>query len=447
MDIKPATTLGEVSLIDTKPLRDENWSQYVPTDAARGASDVQKLISRLQDAADSEVPCHILFAGHSGCGKSTELERVRHEIAQRYLVRSVSVVQRYSLHTFNYKLLLFLIADALVDLASGFDTIEESDLSLARSWFDERYAEEVKTRGASIQGEAGARLSFLKALFAGFHGKLWSSGETKERAVKYVEERLDHLVGAMQQIVDKIHAEARNKKVLLIIEDLDKLENRDVGRNLFFEHRPQLLNIPCTVIYTFPIRLWYDNQGDLLNYPSRYFLPMIPVSEPPPGSKMTAEMRAHKAEAGRKVVRDILFKRIERKLITEDAVEALIDATGGVLRDFLYLLRDAALEAKVAGCERIELAHANISITSLRHEYANRLVPDSERGVDLSHIHATLGQPDDWPKRDPDRDTAFNLLLQNLCILEYNGDRWYDLHPLVKETLRLRRARREGASP
>jgi hypothetical protein len=34
--------------------------------------------------------------------------------------------------------------------------------------------------------------------------------------------------------------------------------------------------------------------------------------------------------------------------------------------------------------------------------------------------------------QDLEQTDIFKHLLQNLCILEHNGERWFDLHPLIR---------------
>lgn len=43
-----------------------------------------------------------------------------------------------------------------------------------------------------------------------------------------------------------------------------------------------------------------------------------------------------------------------------------------------------------------------------------------------------------------DRTAAFNMLLQSLCILEYNGQRWFELHPAVREDLEFKDAEQKA---
>ena len=450
-----ATSLSEISLVTQPgPLDDESWSHYVPTDAARGSKDVKRLIAQLKNAANGGSVQHVLFAGHSGCGKSTELHRVGQALGDHYHVQAASAEQRYSLATFDYKQLLFMAAEGLVELARRLEIDMEEEIETVTSWFDERHIEETRKHGWQADAEAGGKVSFLSALYARFSTKLWTGGETKSKAVKYIEERLDHLIGSMRLIVEAIHRNAGPRKVLLLIEGLDKIEDADLGRSIFFEHRPQLLAIPCSVIFTFPIRLWYDSDGGLHGYQNRYLLPMLPVVAPPPNPENpenpenNEDERRAKARQGRDAIRQIFYKRVDERagLISEKALEKLIDASGGVLRDFLYMLRFAALEAEVEERERIEELDVRTAATALRHDYANRLAPAAHLDIKLAHVYEVLGAPEDWPRRHPRLEPAFTALLQSLCILEYNGDRWYDLHPLLKEHLRRMRASSAASS-
>jgi hypothetical protein len=81
----------------------------------------------------------------------------------------------------------------------------------------------------------------------------------------------------------------------------------------------------------------------------------------------------------------------------------------------------------------------------LRDEYANRLSPRTygEAQVTLAEIDQILGDFADWPKRTADRPEAFKTLLQSLGILEYDGDRWFDLQPAVREYLGMRDTERK----
>jgi hypothetical protein len=450
MSTKPkATQLTEVSqFASPKPLDQSTWHMWVDTEDARGSGVVLKLVEQMRQAYAQPDPVKALFAGHSGSGKSTELFRVKREVGDLYHVVIARIGDRYSLSTVDYRQLLFFCASQLVEVGAQENAIiagrDEAENLLA--WFDDRTQTEVQSGGHKLTIEAGAKFNVFTALFARFSGKIYSGGETREEAVKHIESRLDQLRLNMQIIVRVIEEKLNGRKLLLVLEDLDKIEDRDQSSKLFFEHRPQLLDIPCSVIFTFPIALWYEQEAGAQGYPIRYLLPMIPVA-PPPAESSEAGTEAEKAETGRAIVRRILFQRLDESahLIAEEALEFLITYSGGVLRDLLYMLREAAIGAKIKHRARIEIDDVKEVARLLRNEYSSRLSPRTygETPVTLEDIEETLGDRAAWPKRTADRSAAFRMLLQSLCVLEYNGDQWFDLHPAVHEYLGIRDAERK----
>jgi hypothetical protein len=59
--------------------------RYIPFEGVRGEGD---LIAQLTNALRwSDVPLQVLFAGHRGGGKSTELLRLQHALTRRIVVR------------------------------------------------------------------------------------------------------------------------------------------------------------------------------------------------------------------------------------------------------------------------------------------------------------------------------------------------------------------------
>ena len=453
-DGKKATQLSEISqFANLKPLDETTWHMWVDTEEARGNGAVLKLVEQLREASSQPDPVKVLLTGHSGSGKSTELFRVKQEVEELYHIVIARIGDRYSLSTVDYRQLLFFCASQLIEIGAeqGASVTEKDEAESLVSWFDKTTREGIWSEGDKFATEVGAKLSVFRALFANFSGRIYSGGETRERAVRHIESRLDQLLFNMQIIVRRIEERLDGKKLLLILEDLDKIEDRDQGRKLFFEHRRQLLDIPCSAIFTFPIVLWYEQEAGVLNYPIRYLLPMIPVASCPP-LPSDIEEGEQKANVGRETLKQIIFQRIDENadIITSEALDYLIAYSGGVLRDLLYMLREAAIGAKVKQRARVEMRDIQDAAHSLRDEYANRLSPRlyGEVEVSLKEIEGVLGESSDWPKWTLNQTAAFKMLLQSLCILEYNGQRWFDLHPAVREYIDFRAAeqkRREAS--
>lgn len=449
---RKATQLSEISqFASPKPLDESTWHMWVDTEEARGSGAVLKLVEQLRQAHSQPDPVKALFAGHSGSGKSTELVRVKREIDALYYVVIARIGDRYSLPTVDYRQLLFFCASQLVDVGAQVDAeVEKDEAQNLLAWFDERTREEVKKEGVQMAVEAGAKIGFFTTLFAKVSGKIYSGGDTRETVSKHIEDRLDQLRINMQVIVRSIEKKLGTRRLLLVLEDLDKIEDRDQGCKLFFEHRRQLLDIPCSVIFTFPIALWYEQEAGVLNYPIRYLLPMIPVALPPSGVSQSDAAGRRKADAGREALRQVFFQRLDEgaNLIAPDALDDLITYSGGVLRDLLYMLREAAIGAKIKGRARIERDDVREVVHLLREEYANRLSPHPYGGteVTIEDIKKVLGNSGDWPKWPwrVDQTVAFKMLLQSLCILEYDGQRWFGLHPAMREYLELQDAEQKA---
>lgn len=447
---KKATQLAEISNFTVlQPLDESTWHLWVNTEEARESGVVGKLITRLRKSPQRPPPLKVLFTGHSGSGKSTELFRVKREVESLYHVVVKRIGDRYSLPAIDYRQLLFFCASVFVEVGMELNAViaGRDEALQVLEWFDEHTRTETQSGGHELTIEGGAKVGLLKALFAKFSGKIYSGGETKETAVKYIESRLDQLRLNMQILVRAIEEKLNGRKLLLILEDLDKIEDRDQGRNLFFDHRLQLLDIPCHVIFTFPIGLWYEQDADVQSYPVRYLLPMVPVSPPPPTASGGATAQKQ-ATTGYDTLHRLIFQRIDEQadLIAPEALHYLIQYSGGVFRDLLYLLGEAEVSATTKNRTRIELDDVQEVARLLRSEYANRLSPRQfgETPVTLDDINHTLGDVSDWPKRTADRPAAFRMLLQSLCILEYNGDQWFNLHPAVREYLEIRNAEREA---
>lgn len=439
-----ATKLSEFSLFCMpSPLDEKTWdAQYVETDPARGGHNVEHLIRRLKEVHVKPEPVKALFSGHWGSGKSTELFRVGKELGtEHYLVDATKIDERYSLHSIDYRLILYYCVTRLIEVA------EQNKVDLDKkieeglfSWFDKKIIEETKQEGHKISAEAGAKISVWKSFFAKASGAMYSGGEKKEQISKYIEDRQNDILLDMKTVVDAINKQIAPKKLLLILDGLDRIQDRDQARNIFFTHSLQLLRIPCSIIFTFPISLCYDPEAGMHNYFIRYTLPMIPISDAPPGGDLSSAEKKLKTVQGCDILKKIVYQRIDpnASLIDPDALDLMIKKSGGLIRDLLYMLGEAALSAEISGCDKISIKDAGDAVRRLRDDYANRI--SSAPKLLIDDIEPSLGKISSWPKRKLQQNDVIKGLLQNLCILEYNGDKWYDLHPLVRDYLEIENA-------
>jgi len=430
MPEKAKTLQQLIEVFQPSPLDDQNWNFWQDTDKARETQAIQSIIMNFKLAVKKPSPVKILFCGHRGCGKSTELNRIRRELSDIYEICQESVLKRYPLHSMDHRLLLFFCSEILLERAEKLKiTLDKDEKSLVLEWFDEKSIEHVKKQGYEINAEAGGEIKILNLIKACMSGKISRASETREISLGFVLDRIDRYMSGLLVIRNKIQ-EKSGKPLLLIIEDLDKIYDLEQARKIFIENSKIFGDLPFHAILTFPIGLWYDPKSNLqADYDHRKILPMIPVSQPPKG--ITKE--EGKDEKGRQCLEDLFFKRVEKsaKLISHEALHTLIVKSGGVLRDFGYIIRESALFALIGNSREISQDDINKAVNSLRIEYENFLGEFGNFKVEEIMNH--VDQFKSGPLPDVDQTEVFKHLLQNLCILEYNGERWYDLHPLIRE--------------
>lgn len=430
-----------ITVFETEPLSDETWDFWYKTDAARETEAIQSIITILETVPDKPKPIKILFCGHRGCGKSTELNRVRTKLKDMYSVDSSSVLKRYPLHAVDHRLILFYCAERLIEMAEKANVgLTKDEKSVVLEWFDKKSITHVENQGHDVSVETGAGINILKLITASVSGKIYSGGKTQDETLKYILDRVDRYILGLKIINNKIR-EKTGKPPLLILEDLDKISELNQSKKIFIENSKIMIDLPFHAIFTFPISLYYDPKSNLQNYDHREILPMIPIDDQP--REIAKETR--KGERGRDCLRKIFSRRVENpeQLIEGSSLNLLIEKCGGVLKDFTYLIRESAVFALNRNSGKIEDNDVNNAIRKLQNEYENYLgeYGEGDEKITVKAILDIIDLFQNGPLISVDHTGVFKHLLQNLCILEYNGERWYDLHPLIRDSMKRKKWR------
>lgn len=128
---------------------------------------------------------------------------------------------------------------------------------------------------------------------------------------------------------------------------------------------------------------------------------------------------------GMETIKAIIGKRADLALFTNDALQELITYTGGYIRDLFRCICDAALRARLRKSKVIELEDARKALTVLESDINGR------------YSDELIGKMEDIYKGNKHVSSSeeITVLLQIGAVLEYNGTRWCDLHPLVEKWL------------
>ena len=126
--MEKANTLKDIlKVADKRPLKGDDFNKFfVDTDKARGTQSADKVAVYLKNRRD--IPSKVLFTGHRGSGKSTELWRLQQKIKSEYLPISFSIEQHTDPLNMNFIDLVFIIMEQVFAAAQKHDVFLSEDL-------------------------------------------------------------------------------------------------------------------------------------------------------------------------------------------------------------------------------------------------------------------------------------------------------------------------------
>jgi hypothetical protein len=386
---------------------------------------IEELVQLIEDgsAGDSKV----IFSGHRGCGKSTLLAEFSRSkmLGDRYFVVLFSIARSIEMSDVDHVNVLFAIALNLMLKA------EHEGVKLPKSTQDAIYkwfAELTQTDVKEVKGEAGFGFKLLETVSLNLQ-----TNTTLRREIKQKFERNDSELVAQINIIAAALQAATDKSILVIIDDLDKL-NLSVVEPIFRDNIKTLCLPGFHIIYTVPIAILRDKEilptletetnGQIITMPVLKLFTKETVNDP--NAPINAEVLD--------TLCNILHRRIPESLIDRPTAEQLIRYSGGVLRE---LIRIASESCRI--CLRLirrEPERQTLQLTSdildeavnkLRNDFAIRL---GKLDYEILQQTYTNQAPDDPTQQE------FLDLLHNLHILEYRNRKiWYNVHPIVIELL------------
>jgi len=437
-----------------RPLRPRDYTDhpaYVNCKDVRGDENILNGIGKKILNFAGSASCH-LYTGHRGCGKSTELYRLK-----SYLER-------------NGFLVIYLNSDEDLDLQNVQHTdillactrriIEELESSSIRpnallTWLRER-GEELKSFGLSEVDIEG--LSLEQQVFPGSKivANIKTSANNREKIRKQVEENIVTFNEALNEFIEKaqqkLKSPSETSKLVVIIDNLDRIpirRNPDGSNNLdelFIEHSVQLKSLNCHLIYTVPISLLYSHSAANLQneYGNTEVLPMIMVQE-----IMIQDKEGKVHQPGIDKIKELIQERIDyvvnrfvknkyplpignqitpilslKDIFDQTAtLDRLCLVTGGHLRAVMILMQES-----INLIDQLPITHRAVerAIAISRNTYNNTV--DAQDWDKLAEIAKS---------KKIVNNEEYRQLLFDRCVLEYrevdSQKIWHDVHPLIKE--------------
>lgn len=354
----------------------------------------------------------ILFTGHRGSGKTTELFRLRFDLEKDYFVVYYSMKDNFEISDITYTEVLLSIGFNLYDAAikQGIK-IEVDIINDLEDWMTETTeisSEEIKK---GLSKEAGLSAYFFKIL-----GKIQNEASTRVELRKKIEPKTSDLIARINTLITDISIKS-GKEIIILIDDLDK-PDLEIAENIFYKHSASLTRSQCKIIYTIPISLIYSNEYKQIqhNFDKPVVLTMI----------KTHTKEGDLYQEGITELKKIIGMRMSLDLIDAKALENLIFNTGGVIRDLLRLTADCCISAMVERKKKIDETIVESAVIGLRNDYSRMLTLEEYEKLQEVHAHKYSA-----------KDLILLDLLHNLGVLYYmNDEDWYDVHPVVVRLLK-----------
>jgi len=409
----------------------EDRRYYIDFSSVRGGDIVSELGRTIVLLSPNE-PTTQLFTGHIGCGKSTELFRLKGGLEQQnFHVVYFESDRDLEMADVDISDILLMIAHQVTK------SMEAAGVRLRPTYLEKLFRNLLETLRSPMEI---SDVSFSVGI-AAITARAKESPEMRSQLRQYLEPRTKGIIDAINEEIFKAAIkqlkEQGKRGLVVIVDNLDRIDpiSRPNGRSqseyLFVDRGEQLKRLSCHVVYTIPLALVFSDELPRLSNrfgTSPKLLAMVPVTT------RTGEPLARGRSLLQKMVMVRAFptlsesdrwQQIDQVFDSADTLMRLVGISGGHMRNLMRLLY---------GC--LQKGDLPIQIETLES------VIRDERDALLGLIDAK-----DWAnlfeaisEGDAQGSAAYNSLLRSLFLHEYRDSdgRWFGLNPVLAETRRYR---------
>lgn len=410
----------------------EERKYYIDFSAVRGSEIIEELGQTI--SLMTPDPTCQLFTGHIGCGKSTELFKLKANLqAEGFHVIYFESDQDLDMGDVDISDILLAIARQVSE------SLEAINIGITPGYFAnllQDCANFLKTP-VDVEGELSFGIGKITA-------KTKESPGVRSQLRQYLEPKTDNLLTAINEELLKPavrELESRGQPgLVVIIDNLDRVDNRPIasGRTLpeylFVNRGDQLRKLQCHVVYTIPLVLMFSNEREALKNrlgcgTDPMVLPMVPVrlNNGAPCTEGVAQLQQMVlARAFPNLSPAERLEQTTQVFDTPETLERLCQISGGHVRNLLSLLFTCLRKRKALPISRDSL---EVAIRQARNELTVAI--ESQEWELLRRVqqtHQVTGEKD------------YQTLLRSMFVFEYRNDtdgRWFDVNPLLADAKEL----------
>ncbi len=418
--------------LDTENEEDQKY--YIDFSLVRGGKIIEELKNNITFFSPDEPTC-ALFTGHIGCGKSTELLRLKADLEdEEFHVVYFESSTDLEMGDVDIGDILLAIARRVSDSLNHLSQVGIDEFKNLKNILRD-IAKLLQTE-IELSAEASIPLGIGKIT-----AKTKNSPELRNKLREYLEPRTTKIIEAINQDLLQSAKERlkqyRKKGLVVIVDNLDRVENRNKpwGRPqqeyLFIDRGEQLRQLKCHVIYTMPLGLLFSN--DLNRLTSRFgvdpkVLPMVPVklrdgSECSEGMALLRQMVLARAFPNLKPQQRLTL--VKEIFDSEQSLDYLCRISGGHVRELLRLLNDWIKKHRELPLSYQELEN----VIRYRRNQMIFAITDNEWAL-LRYVQE---------RRQVSGNDGYQTLIRSMFVYEYrdyNGS-WFEVNPILAESEKL----------
>ena len=414
----------------THPLdssNEEDRSYYVDLSTVRGAKLIESLARTISRISPEQATCQ-LFTGHIGCGKSTELLRLKYELEkQKFHVAYFECDRQLELSDVDASDILLAIAG---QISSG---LEKQNINIVPAYFKKLFGELKDLFQHNLNLDKSFQLSVEIAEIAA----LTKNDPSLRRRIR---ERLEYRTNSIINSINKeLLAPAKQqlqaigiKGLVVIVDNLDRIESRIYPNEqsragyLFVDRGDQLRGLDCHVLYTVPLLLTFSNDAAIVT--SRFgtdikTLPMIPArlqdgSECLAGMSLLRQIVMARAFPNIDAMQRVGYEFINQVFDQSQTLDRLCQASGGHVRNLFRLLY---------GClEQDDPPITSELVESIISKERNKMM----RTIDIGELELIKKVQQDKRVRG---ESEYQTLIRSQFVFEYEYQNisWFDINPIL----------------
>lgn len=364
---------------------------------SRDNSPIEEMKTFLTTATDFPK---LLLTGPPGCGKSTEIAKLKEMLKKNFHIIMFSAKEITNTFRINLNSMLFHILKKIADKA------KDEELSIYTEKL-EKFISRNKAEETDNEPDLDSDISENSAKEGLDYGSLF-----RPVIIRAPKPGVDSILTLINDTVWDLE-EKTKKDVLVLVTDMDKLDLDNIYA-LLTRSSLYLNKMNCFAVYTFPCQLKFLTEFvDIYrNFAGVYYLPNFTV----------ANQLGDPNENGRNKLKEIITKRIASKLIYDDAIDLIVELSGGIVYELINLVRQSCIVALMEKINFIDDEVVDEAAERIRQVYKTVY---SEKQLKLL---LKIRQNKKFINTD-----EFKNLFNQFSVTEYGtrDDTWYDVNPIL----------------